>query len=279
MKAPAFQFYPADWMASQRLQMLSLEEEGAYIRLLCYCWNHGSIPADPEKLARLIGKGGSTTLARVVATMFQPDGSNPEIMRHERLDLEREKQAQWKEKSSAGGKKSAEIREKNRNNKGKAAEKSPVNPEDFKGGSRVVEPPLVGCLENGINQTPTLQSSSSASAEDIKKSSGGAPCTVDEAWSHAQSRMSPITKEGVHLWHDKRGAANWTIQHNNGNTTAINAANWKQDLTGSHSWIRADLAKAQAAEARAKPFPGKQTEIAQRRAERAGPEKLNIEYS
>ena len=63
-KAPAFQFYPGDWLGSQRVTLMSLEEEGAYIRLLSYCWQHGSIPREPEKIARLIGKGASITLAQ-----------------------------------------------------------------------------------------------------------------------------------------------------------------------------------------------------------------------
>ena len=47
MKSPAFQFYPSDYTSSQRVRLLTLEEEGAYINLLCSCWLHGSIPADP----------------------------------------------------------------------------------------------------------------------------------------------------------------------------------------------------------------------------------------
>lgn len=109
MKSPAFQFYPTDYLGSQRVQMLSLEEEGAYIRLICYCWQHGSIPADPDKCARLIGKGSSTTLARVVQAMFV-NSDNPEELRHDRLDEQRDKQAAWKQKCSDGGKKSAESR-------------------------------------------------------------------------------------------------------------------------------------------------------------------------
>jgi len=113
-KSPAFQFYPSDWLGSQRVSMMTLEEEGAYIRLLAYCWQHGSVPADPESVARLIGKGATTTLASRVLTMFQPplvapfSGGN--VLVHERLEEERSKQFKWKEKSSEGGRKSAELR-------------------------------------------------------------------------------------------------------------------------------------------------------------------------
>lgn len=136
MKSPAFQFYPADYTSSQRVRLLTLEEEGAYINLLCSCWLHGSIPADPEMAARLIGKGCSATLATTVLTMFTPS-SEAGRMVHERLERERLKQADWREKSASGGRKSAELR---------------------KGASTTVQPPL----PNGINQKATLQSSVSS---------------------------------------------------------------------------------------------------------------------
>ena len=147
-KSPAFQFYPADWLGSQRVSLMTLEEEGAYIRLLSYCWQHGSIPADPAAAARLIGKGATTTLASNVLTMFQPplEGCLPvgsqlgAVLVHDRLQTEKDKQLAWKTKSSEGGKKSAEKR------------KNQHNPEN------IGQPPLEGCLENGGNQKATLQS-------------------------------------------------------------------------------------------------------------------------
>jgi len=136
MKSPAFQFYPADYTSSQRVRLLTLEEEGAYINLLCSCWLHGSIPADPAMAARLVGKGCSATLATTVLTMFTPSSQAGRLV-HERLERERLKQSDWREKSASGGRKSAELR---------------------KGASTTVQPPLA----NGINQKSTLQSSVSS---------------------------------------------------------------------------------------------------------------------
>ena len=137
-KRPAFQFYPGDWLGSQRVSLLTLEEEGAYLRLLASCWQHGSIPSDPNMIARLIGKGASTTLATTLATMFQPHSFNPALLVHDRLERERDKQDAWAEKSREGGRKSAEKRQ------------------NLKGGSTTVQPPLEGCLPNGSNQKATL---------------------------------------------------------------------------------------------------------------------------
>ena len=145
MKSPAFQFYPADYASSQRVRLMTLEEEGAYINLLCSCWLHGSIPADPEMAARLVGKGCSATLAITVLTMFTPS-SQAGRMVHDRLERERLKQSDWREKSASGGRKSAELR---------------------KGGATTLQPPL----PNGTNQKATLQSSSMSSSSSSSTSS------------------------------------------------------------------------------------------------------------
>ena len=165
MKSPAFQFYPSDYTSSQRVRLLTLEEEGAYINLLCSCWLHGSIPADPEMAARLIGKGASTTLATTVLTMFVPS-SEPGRLVHDRLEAERSKQADWRAKSSAGGKKSAENR---------------------KGGSRVVQPPLA----DGTNQTSTLQSSVFSLQSSKDKDKGGDDSPMPEKKFNAAEASIP----------------------------------------------------------------------------------------
>lgn len=115
VKSPAFQFYVTDYLGSQRVQMLTLEEEGAYIRLLCFCWQHGSIPSNPKEMARLIGKGASTTLATTLQPMFVKHPNQKGRLVHERLEEERAKQTAWREKSIAGGKKSGELRRKQSN--------------------------------------------------------------------------------------------------------------------------------------------------------------------
>lgn len=125
---PAFQFYVGDWLKSQRVALMTLEQEGAYIRLLCYCWQFGSIPSDPEKLAFLIGKGASTTLATTLKPMFELDLNDPTKMLHERLNKEREKQLAWREKSSKGGKKSAKNKHKSKQKQKDTVSQPPLQP-------------------------------------------------------------------------------------------------------------------------------------------------------
>jgi uncharacterized protein YdaU (DUF1376 family) len=47
--------YAGDWLADAQVRMLSLEERGAYMDLLCYQWREGSLPDDPVSLARMLG--------------------------------------------------------------------------------------------------------------------------------------------------------------------------------------------------------------------------------
>jgi uncharacterized protein YdaU (DUF1376 family) len=83
---------------------MTVEEEGCYIRLLAYCWREGSIPSDPEKLACLC-KGIKPN--RVVQLCFKVSVQDSNRLVHERLEREREKQAEWRSKCADGGRHSA----------------------------------------------------------------------------------------------------------------------------------------------------------------------------
>lgn len=111
-RAPAFQFYPQDWLACDKVAEMTLEEEGVYIRLLCYCWTVGSIPADPERCARLAGKGCSAQTATSVQRAFNACSTDPQRLVHKRLEKERTKQAERREQQSEAGKRSAAARKK-----------------------------------------------------------------------------------------------------------------------------------------------------------------------
>jgi uncharacterized protein YdaU (DUF1376 family) len=99
-KAPAFQFYAAEYLADEGVQLLTLEQEGAYIRLLAYCWREGSIPSDPAKLSRLCKSASIETLSDVLG-LFIP-GETGRLL-HQRLEDERIKQAEYRKKQSQNG--------------------------------------------------------------------------------------------------------------------------------------------------------------------------------
>lgn len=149
MKSPAFQFYAAEWISDEHVSMMSLEEEGAYIRLLAYCWREGSISSDLNALSKLC-KGASTTLLALVVKRFKPNPTDTARLIHSRLEKEREKQAAWREKSAKGGRKSAKTRKAKR----RVSKRLET---EVKGGSTKVE-------AAPLNQKPTLQSSSSSAS-------------------------------------------------------------------------------------------------------------------
>lgn len=195
-KIPAFQFYPSDWLSSQRVSLLTLEEEGAYIRLLCYCWKNGELPNDNEQLARLIGKGASTTLASKVATMFQADGCR---LLHDRLNELRAEREQWLEKSRKGGLASAAKRAKQRE----------IEENDSKGGCNLVD----DCLQPNGN--------TSSSSSNIVSHSREQP-TLEEVKAYAlQIGLAEWVAED---WHMDMESKNWTI-----GTTKV--AKWQPALT------------------------------------------------
>lgn len=113
-KSPAFQFYPKDWLSSLNITLMTAEQEGAYLRLLCYCWDSGdcSLPNDDEQLIKMsrVSKGGW----EMVRKCFIPHPEKEGFLTNKRMLEELEQQRSWKVKSSIGGKKSAQKRAENK---------------------------------------------------------------------------------------------------------------------------------------------------------------------
>lgn len=111
-KAPAFQFYPGDWLSSTKITLMTPAEEGAYIRLLCHAWQDPkcSLPDDDELLAFLsrLGPEWYNGAGERVKKCFKR--TKGKRLYNERLKKEREKQNAWREKSKLGGMKSGELR-------------------------------------------------------------------------------------------------------------------------------------------------------------------------
>ena len=109
-KSPAFQFYPDSWLSSMDITLMTSAEEGAYIRLLCHAWLSPDcgLPADSRALQTLsrLGSAWSKSEATIRAKFRQEDGR----IYNDRLLAERSKQEVWREKSSAGGKRSGVTR-------------------------------------------------------------------------------------------------------------------------------------------------------------------------
>ena len=88
MQSPAFPFYVQDFICGTSL--MTAEQVGGYLRLLCQQWDKGGIPDDDKLLKRLSGIRKASTL-NVVKEKFAKceDG----MLRNERLEREREKRS------------------------------------------------------------------------------------------------------------------------------------------------------------------------------------------
>lgn len=163
VKSPAFQIYPADFLADKNTLVMSAAEVGAYWLLICVCWRENGLPDDVEELAGL---------ARTSVKQFQ-ESWEKRIKRcfiqradgrwsHNRLDKEREKQNEWKVKSAEGGKASARKRKKLKSQvpqQGGSPLVQPNSNRTAESGSRVVQP----------NGNSSFSSSSSISTSKEKK--------------------------------------------------------------------------------------------------------------
>lgn len=100
-KSPAFQFYPKDFLMDDKVAVMNLEQIGAYMKLLCYCWNNNGLPGDEEELKEMCGnpQNWDKVWKKVGKCFYRNSGK----LYNKRLDKEKEKQKHWKEKSSKGG--------------------------------------------------------------------------------------------------------------------------------------------------------------------------------
>jgi hypothetical protein len=102
-KAPAFQFYAAEFLSDENVVLMTNQEVGCYIKLMAYCWREGSIPADVAKIGRLCGELDMPTLWPSISCCFDAQEGNTARLVHPRLEKERNKQGEFKEKRSVAG--------------------------------------------------------------------------------------------------------------------------------------------------------------------------------
>ena len=97
MKDPAFPFYAQDFLVGT-LHM-TCEETGAYIKLLAYQWVNLGIPK--QRVGIILGTGWENIWLSIRDKFVEKNGT----YYNERLEFEREKRAQFKQKQSENGKK------------------------------------------------------------------------------------------------------------------------------------------------------------------------------
>lgn len=132
MKCPSFPFYVNNWFGSERVSAMEPEQEGAYVRLLCYQWNSDqqSIPSDDQSLAkmsRLNGRWG--TMGAAVRACFDAVADLPGRLRNERLHRCWLEAQDYREKQRAKGIASGKARAEQRFNRGSTGSEPEGNSE------------------------------------------------------------------------------------------------------------------------------------------------------
>lgn len=227
--APAFQLYTDDFIAGTA--DMAPEEVGAYIRLLCYQWNRGSIPVEPERQQRLAG--GCVSVA--VRSKFPPGPDG--LLRNERLERVRASADAFRQKQAEKGRISAEKRKQaNRGtNRGSTAVATVVQPLHQPEGQPEGNSPspspkcIIAPSVDGTQGRQDLPRKPKASRERnplldaIVEVTGGDPAqTTPIAWSQAAKALSEIRVVCPDVTPEEiRARAKFHEEHNNWTLTPL----------------------------------------------------------
>lgn len=104
---PYFKFYAADWLSG--VLGLTLEEQGAYIRLLAWSWEKGPLPLEDSKRATILGVS-QPKLASLWNELSEHWEETEVGFVNERLETERAKLADQHDALSKAGSEGAKKR-------------------------------------------------------------------------------------------------------------------------------------------------------------------------
>lgn len=106
---PWFPFYVDDWLNDERVRMMSFEERGAYLELLCFQWREGSIPSDSQGIASLLGVNVEFVKS-LMDTVLKCFTKSEGRLVNSRLEIERKKQRAKHRKVVAAGRKGGKAK-------------------------------------------------------------------------------------------------------------------------------------------------------------------------
>ncbi len=100
MQLQSFQFCPVDYLSDSNVEAMTLEQQGAYIRLICHAWSSttvGQLPNDDETLAQLSRLGEEKWAQSKSKILKAFDLSVDGFIVHRQLIAEYEKQKSFSE--------------------------------------------------------------------------------------------------------------------------------------------------------------------------------------
>jgi hypothetical protein len=111
-EAPAFQYYPKEYLSDAKVRAMSYTERGMYWELVSLLWGEVRLPASPPQLSRILGVPLSVFNKHwpAIRPCFRvvEDGSGD--IEHGRLEIERRKQQRFRDGQRANGKRGAAKR-------------------------------------------------------------------------------------------------------------------------------------------------------------------------
>jgi uncharacterized protein YdaU (DUF1376 family) len=106
-KLPAFLLYATDFIVGTA--EMSLAETGAFILLLCHQWDKGTLPAEAEKLARLV-HAGSDEEKKAVTEVLKKFAVSKSGLQNRKLEDVRSVQQEYRKRRTQAAKKAANVR-------------------------------------------------------------------------------------------------------------------------------------------------------------------------
>jgi len=102
---PFFPMYAAETLADGRFQAWSCEERGAWLTLICLCWNDGDIPESQTVLGRLLHLDAVAMASAwsAIGDRFCPVPGKPGRLMSPRLEEERDKAETLSRKRAEAG--------------------------------------------------------------------------------------------------------------------------------------------------------------------------------
>jgi uncharacterized protein YdaU (DUF1376 family) len=191
-KSPAFQFYPKDFLSDERQIQMPLPAVGIYIRLLCHCWNEGSLPVDPVALARLAGAGLRQFKAwwPSIQPCFQVNADGRLV--NTRLDRERDSQQRFRSSQS---------------HRGAARWRHNENTKVSKSLENLQKPDAAALIRHSrIDAGPQCSSSSSSSSKEQIQIQPAAPANLSVSDEIAEKAGRFLAKYPIIYAEERRGA-------------------------------------------------------------------------
>ena len=213
---PSFSFYPNDWLGSQAVARMTPAQEGAYIRLLCYCWNDPdcSLPDDDDTLATLsrLGnegwlEGGST----VVKVCFNQHPTKKGFLTNNKLYNVWLERKEWSDKSRAGGLKSGEVRKEQADKDKATVVQPPLNPPSPLSVSVVRNPSPTPMPDKRINVAQFANSSVEGLIQEALRKLAGKPPEIRRAVQQAIERGENQVKIQEAIFSATAGTTFWTV--------------------------------------------------------------------